>query len=109
MRSWKKIPISTVFVVVLILRDHLLQTKEEDWRETTVFQEEPSKTVLAPDFHLLRKYMQVLSQFHKIAAQKGVINKNTNLKQDLTYVQLLSNFILQYDLILMHNSASKKK
>lgn len=30
MRSWKKINISEVFVVVLILRDHSLQEEEED-------------------------------------------------------------------------------
>lgn len=53
--------------------------------------------------------MQGLLQFHKIVAQRGLINSNTNLKQDLAYVQLLSNFKVQYDLLLMHNSASKKK
>lgn len=81
----------------------------EDQRETAVFQEEPSRAVFARDFHLVRKYMQVLLQFHKIAAQRGLINSNTNLKQDLACVQLLSNFKVQYDLLLMHNSASKKK
>lgn len=108
MRSWKKINISEVFVVVLILRDHLLQKEEEDRRETAVFQEEPSRTVFPPDIHLVREYVQVLSQFHKITAQRGLVNWNTNPKQDLACVQLLSNFILQYDLILMHNLARKE-
>jgi len=46
-----KINISKVFVVVLILRDYLLQEEEEDQRETAAFQEEPSRTVLPPDIH----------------------------------------------------------
>lgn len=100
--------ISQVFVVVLILRDHLLQKEDEDRRETAVFQEEPSRTVFPPDIHLVRGYIQVLSQFHKITAQGGLINRNTNPKQDLACVQLLSNFILQYDLLLMHNFARKE-
>lgn len=45
--SSKKINISEVLVVVLILGDHLLQKEEEDRRETAVFQEEPSRAVLA--------------------------------------------------------------
>lgn len=43
-RSWKKIDIFQVFVVVLILRDHLLEKEDEDQRETAGFQEEPSRT-----------------------------------------------------------------
>lgn len=108
MRSWKKINICEVFVVVLILRDHLLQEEEGDRRETAVFQEEPSRTVFPPDIHLVGEYIQVLSQFHKITAQRGLINRNTYPKQDLVCVQLLSNFILQYDLLLMHNFACKE-
>ncbi len=50
MRSWKKINISEVFVVVLIQREHLLQKEDEDRREAAVFQEEPSTT----DIHLVR-------------------------------------------------------
>lgn len=42
-RSSKKINISEVLVVVLILGDHLLQKEEEDRRETAVFQEETSR------------------------------------------------------------------
>lgn len=67
---WKKINISQVFVVVLILRDHLLQKEDEDRRETAVFQEEPSRTVFSPHINLLREYIQVLSQFHKITVQE---------------------------------------
>lgn len=94
--------------MVLILRDHLLQEEEEDRRETAVFQEDPSRAMFPLDIHLVREYVQVLSWFHKITAQWGLINRNTNAEQDMACAQLLGNFILQYDLILMHNSACKE-
>ena len=81
-RLWKETSVSKVFVVVLILRGHLLQKEDEDLRETAAFQEEPSRTVFPPDSRLVRGYIQVLSQFHEITAQRGPINRNTNPKQD---------------------------
>lgn len=84
----------------------MLQKEEEDRRETAVFREEPSRTVFPPDIHLVREYIQELSQFHKITAQRGLINRNPT--QDLACVQPLSNFILQYDLLLMHTFACKE-
>lgn len=95
-----------MFVVGLILRDHLQNKK--DWRETDVFQEKPSRAAFPLDIRLVREHIRVLSQFHKITAQWGLINRNTNPEQEMACVQLLSNFILQYDLILMHNSASEE-
>lgn len=61
----------------------MLHTEEEDRRETAVLQGEPSRTVFPPDIHLVREYIQVLSQFYMITAQRGLINRNTNPKQDL--------------------------
>lgn len=55
MRSWKKINICEVLVVVLILRDHLLQKEDKDWRETAAFQEEPTRTAFPPDSRLVRR------------------------------------------------------
>lgn len=94
MQILKKINFSEVFIVVLILRDHLLQKGR---RETAAFQEEPSRTVFPPDRRFVRGCIQVLSQFHEITAQRGLISRNTNPKQDLAFVQRLSNFILEYD------------